>query len=195
MKNSKNITTQIIAGKYKGKVLELPSLEVTRSSKAILRESFFNKIQFDIIDANLVELFGGSGSIGLEAISRGANKVYFFEKDRNSFEVLSRNIKATDPASCEAVLGDVFEEFPKLLKRIKESDERFFFYADPPFSFREGMDDIYEKSLALIASIPKEHTELIAIEHMTGLELPEMIGAYQLQKSKKFGKTTLSYYL
>ena len=193
MGNNK-VTTQIIGGDYKGKKLELPDLEVTRSSKSIIRESFFNRLQFDIIDVPFVEFFGGSGSIGLEALSRGAKRVYFFEKDDRSYSTLQRNINSIDAAKCEAVKGDVFENFPQLLPRLKKADEEVYFYADPPFSIRDGMDNIYEKTVKMIESIPSELVALVAIEHMTGLELPEMIGDLHCVKSKKFGKTTLSYY-
>ncbi len=189
-----SVTTQIIAGEYKGKKLELPDLEVTRSSKSIIRESFFNRLQFDIIDVPFVEFFGGSGSIGLEALSRGASKVYFFEKDDRSFDTLKRNIKSLNPAKCEAVKGDVFENFPELLARLKKAKEEVYFYADPPFSIRDGMDDIYDRTIKMIASIPSDIVALVAIEHMTGLELPESIGDLVCVKSKKFGKTTLSYF-
>ncbi len=193
MKKS-NPTTQIIAGSFKGKKLELPSLEVTRSSKSILKESFFNRLQFDVVDATFVELFGGSGSIGLEALSRGAKKIYFFEKDPDSFKVLKRNIKALQPEKCEAVEGDVFVHFPTLLARLQKAGEPVYFYVDPPFSIREGMEDIYDRMMQMLAAIPAEITALLTIEHMTGLELPETIGQLHLSKSKKFGKTTLSYY-
>ena len=187
-------TTQIIAGDFKGKKLDLPDLEVTRSSKSIIKESFFNRLQFDIIDANFVEFFGGSGSIGLEALSRGAKKIYFFEKDDRSFKTLKNNIERLDPSRCEAMKGDVFVNFPSVLSRLKAANEEVYFYADPPFSIRDGMDDIYDKTVEMIASIPANLVALLAIEHMTGLELPESIGDLRLSKSKKFGKTTLTYY-
>lgn len=76
----------------KGKILELPSLDVTRSSKARLKESLFNVLQFDIIDKIFIESFAGSGSIGLEAISRGAKRAYFIEKDRNSYQILLKKL-------------------------------------------------------------------------------------------------------
>ncbi len=56
------------------------------------------------------------------------------------------------------------------------------------------MEDIYDKMIAMIASIPPELTELIIIEHMTGLELPEIIGAFKMKKFKKFGNTSLTYF-
>ena len=58
---AQHLTKKIISGKYKGKTLKLPSMSTTRSSKSIVLESFFNTIQFDVIDANFVELFSGSG--------------------------------------------------------------------------------------------------------------------------------------
>ena len=67
MKNKKFVK-KIIAGKYKGKTLHLPSKATTRSSKSIVLESFFNTLQFDIVESVFVEVFSGSGSIGLEAL-------------------------------------------------------------------------------------------------------------------------------
>ena len=63
---TKPLYTTISAGKYKGKKLELPSLESTRSTKAILKGSLFDTLQYELIDNAFVEVFGGSGSIGLE---------------------------------------------------------------------------------------------------------------------------------
>lgn len=193
MKKTK-LNTRIIAGKYKGKLLQLPSLETTRSSKSILKESFFNRLQFDVIDATFVELFGGSGSIGLEALSRGAEKIYFFEKDPKSFAVLKANINALDPNSCQAFNADVFTVFETLLIRLKEEGSKAYFYIDPPFSIREGMETIYDQMIDLIEKIPTERTILITIEHMSDLKLPEVIGPYCCTKQKKFGKTSLSYF-
>ncbi|MGD9719118.1 MAG: RsmD family RNA methyltransferase, partial [Sulfurimonadaceae bacterium] len=96
MKNN-TMTKKIVAGKFKGKTLKLPSKETTRSSKGIVLESFFNTIQFAIIDATFVEVFSGSGSIGLEALSRGAHKIVFMEKDKEALKVLKENISQTDP--------------------------------------------------------------------------------------------------
>ncbi len=192
MKNKK-LTKKIVAGKYKGKTLQLPSKTTTRSSKAIVLESFFNTLQFDIVDAVFVELFSGSGSIGLEALSRGAKKIYFMERDRDALKVLKENIALTDKSACEVFAGDSFKNITEVVARLKRAKERAYFYIDPPFSIREGMEDIYNKMIELIASLPKEHVEMIIIEHMSGLEIPEKVGAFQTKKSKKFGNTTLTY--
>lgn len=194
MKSNAPLIKKIVAGKFKGKSLKLPSKETTRSSKMIVVESFFNTIQFDVIDSVVVEVFSGSGSIGLEALSRGAKKVIFMEKDRDAIKALRENIAQTDPRGCEVIEGNSFATISQVEKRLVTLGESAFFYIDPPFSIREGMEDIYQKTLALIASLPLNVVRLIVIEHMSGLELPEMIGEFKQIKFKKFGKTSLSYY-
>lgn len=187
--------SSIIAGKYKGKKINLPSLETTRSSKSIVKESFFNTIQYDVIECNFVEVFAGSGSVGLEALSRGAGHAYFMEKDKTAFKTLSQNIKSLGAENATAIYGDSFVTIEQVIKELSRAKEKAYFYVDPPFSFREGMEEIYNKTFEMLASIPLEMVEMITIEHMTGLELPEQIGSLRLKKSKKFGKTSLSHYV
>ena len=191
--NSKNLTKKIISGKFKGKVLKLPSKTTTRSSKAIVLESFFNTLQFDIVDATFVELFSGSGSIGLEALSRGAKEIIFMEQDREALNTLKSNISLTDPTACRVYGGDSFSNIKEVIRNLKKQNKSAYFYVDPPFSIREGMEDIYDKTMQLIANLPTEVVELIIIEHMTGLEIPTTLGNYKVMKSKKFGNTSLTY--
>lgn len=191
---SRQFTTKVLAGEFKGKTLRLPSLETTRSSKGIVLESFFNTIQFDVIDATFVELFAGSGSIGLEALSRGASRIYLMEKDRSALKVLKQNIEQTDPRRCELYRGDTFVNIAQVVARLRREGEEAYFYIDPPFSIREGHETIYEQVLSLIRALPSEVVTMIIIEHMTGLELPEKLGTYLKGKRKKFGKTSLTYY-
>ena len=193
MKRDRKLTKKIIAGKYKGKMLKLPSKTTTRSSKAIVLESFFNTLQFDIVDANFVEVFSGSGSIGLEALSRGAKKIYFMEKDKDALRVLKSNIALTDPSACEVHGGDSFNNIKEITARLQKSKQEAYFYIDPPFSIREGMEDIYDKTMNLITNLPCEVVSLLIIEHMSGLKIPEKLGAFSVKKTKKFGNTSLTY--
>ncbi len=191
---SRQFMTKIVSGEYKGKSLILPSKVTTRSSKGIVLESFFNTVQFEMIDATFVELFAGSGSIGLEALSRGAAQLHFMERDREALKVLEQNIRQTDPSRCEVYRGDTFSNIAGVVEKLKREGREAYFYIDPPFSIREGHEDIYEQMISLIHSLPSEIVKLIIIEHMTGLELPEHLGAHNKGKSKKFGKTSLTYY-
>ena len=187
-------TTKIIAGAYKGKVLSLPSLDVTRSSKAVLKESVFNVLQFDIIDKIFIESFAGSGSIGLEAISRGAKRAYFIELDKKSYSILVKNCKSINIEKCQTIQGNAFVQTPLILDFLKNSKEEVILYVDPPFDFREGMEDIYDKSFRMIENIENNNIFKIIIEHESKLEVPKMLGKFSLEKTRKFGKSSLSYF-
>ncbi|NOR55631.1 MAG: 16S rRNA (guanine(966)-N(2))-methyltransferase RsmD, partial [Sulfurovum sp.] len=162
--------------------------------KGILKESLFNTLQFDIMDKNFVEVFSGSGSIGLEALSRGAGQVYFMEYNRTAFKCLEGNVKRMDPSRSHLFLGDSFEKFGSIYEMVKKSSEKTYFYFDPPFSTRDGMDDIYDKTIALIEGIEASVCEMVIVEHMTNLDMPEVLGELTLFKRKKFGRSTMTYY-
>ncbi|CAM3582454.1 16S rRNA (guanine(966)-N(2))-methyltransferase RsmD [Arcobacter aquimarinus] len=187
-------TTKIIAGTYKGKVLELPSLDVTRSSKSMLKESLFNVLQFDIIDKIFIESFAGSGSIGLEAISRGAKRAYFIELDKKSYQILLKNCKLIDIEKCQTIQGNTFVQTPLILDFLRNSKDEIVLYVDPPFDYREGMEDIYKKSFHMIEEITATNIFMIVVEHVSSLEIPEVLGKFSLDKTRKFGKSALSYY-
>ncbi len=194
MSKKQNFTTKIIGGEFKGKVIEIPNISTTRSSKGILKESLFNTLQFEIIDKNFVEVFSGSGSIGLEALSRGASMCYFIEYNKIAYKVLQENIKKLNPAKCQHIFGDSFEKFDTLLSMVEKRDEKTYFYFDPPFATRDGMDDVYEKTLELIKKIDPTKCMMVIVEHMTQLDMPKEIGELVQVKRKKFGRSTMTYY-
>lgn len=190
----KVFTTTVTAGIHKGKKIEIPDISTTRSSKGILKESLFNTLQFEIVDKNFVEVFSGSGSIGLEALSRGAGAVYFMEYNPTAYRCLESNVKRIDPGKSHLFFGDSFDTFETVYNMVKKSPEKTYFYFDPPFSTRDGMDDIYDKTIALIESIEKDVAEMVIVEHMSNLEMPEKIGNFTQSKRKKFGRSTMTYY-
>ncbi len=165
-------TTKIIAGAYKGKVLSLPSLDVTRSSKAVLKESVFNVLQFDIID----------------------KIAYFIELDKKSYSILVKNCKSINIEKCQTIQGNAFVQTPLILEFLKNSKEEVILYVDPPFDFREGMEDIYDKSFRMIENIENSNIFKIIIEHESKLEVPKILGKFSLEKTRKFGKSSLSYF-
>jgi 16S rRNA (guanine(966)-N(2))-methyltransferase RsmD len=187
-------TVKIIAGKYKNKTLQLPPLDTTRSTKSRLKESFFNVLQFDIIDTLFIEAFGGSGSIGLEALSRGAKHSYFCEMDKSSYKILQQNCKSIDSENTTTFLGNTFEKTPMILEQLKNRDDEIILYIDPPFDIREGMDHIYNECFSMVESIENNNIMLVVFEHKTGLELPQRLGKFEQYKNKKFGKSSLTYY-
>jgi len=194
MAKQQNFTTKIIGGEFKGKQIEIPNIFTTRSSKGILKESLFNTLQFDIIDKNFVEVFSGSGSIGLEALSRGAGQCYFIEYNKIAYKVLQDNISRLNPAKCHCIFGDSFEKFDTILSMVEKRDEKTYFYFDPPFASRDGMDDVYDKTIELIKKIDASKCMMVIVEHMSQLEMPKEIANLEQVKRKKFGRSTMTYY-
>lgn len=184
---------KVIAGKFKGKVLALSDKTVTRSTKGITRESVFNTLQGEVIGSFFVEVFGGSGTIGIEAISRGASEVVFLEKDKNSYETIKANLAALGVQNGKVFNVDSFDFFDDILGTLP-TDKRKIFYFDPPFDIREGMAGIYEKCIKLVEKIKPMPLDIVIFEHMTTFVPHEKISNFSLVKTKKFGKTSISYY-
>ena len=80
------------------------------------------------------------------------------------------------------------------MESLKNRSNEMVLYIDPPFDFRDGMDDIYDRCFEMVSKIKNDNILLICFEHVTTLELPKSLGKFTLAKSKKFGKSTLSYY-
>ena len=219
-KSAGTLFTQISSGIYKGKKLALPALSSTRSTKSIVKGSFFDTWRAQLRGAAFIECFGGSGAMALEALSNGAKNVYAIEKDAAAHKIMRKNFELFG-LGANAILGDCFERLPEILHELQadmngrsaansseshtansrensvsDPARRVFVYLDPPFAIRQGFGEIYERVLALIARLGSAQCELlIAIEHMSELELPPKIGDFALLKSRKFGATTMSYYV
>ena len=186
---------RIIGGKFRGKKLNLPPTIGTRSSKSILRESFFNTLQNGVIDKIFIEAFAGSGSVGIEAISRGAKEAIFFELEPTALKVLKRNLKELKVDNYKVFGGDVFLMLPPFISSLTNGKNEIICYIDPPFNIRENQEYIYQKCIKLIEQLPKESIFLIVIEHITKEIQPQTIGEFEKFKTKKFGKSSLSYYI
>jgi len=129
---------RIISGYLKGKKLELPKDKLTRPLKDMVKESIFNilshskNINIDLRNSIILDLFSGSGSFGLECISRGAKHVYFNENYQKALEVLQkniRNLKCED--KCTILSGSCFD----LDKHFKKYVNIIFL--DPPFKEKD----------------------------------------------------------
>lgn len=123
------IFATIGSGFFKGKRLELPSLGTTRSTKSILKGSFFDIFRFDLQGAIFIECFGGSGSMAAEALSNGAKIAIAIEKDRDAFKILRENFDCLNAdlqkkfnqqntSKLHAINGDTFEILEQILEEI-----------------------------------------------------------------------------
>ncbi|TLD89146.1 16S rRNA (guanine(966)-N(2))-methyltransferase RsmD [Helicobacter sp. MIT 05-5294] len=184
-------TLKVLGGIYKGRKLQMASLQTTRSSKAILKESFFNTLGFQLFGANFVEFFAGSGSIGIEALSRGAKSALFFERSSAACEILQMNLQTIcqNDESYRVVLGDTFECYRTALKDLQV---RSIAYLDPPFPREDSQ--IYPKCFQMVEDLDRDCFALVVIEHISSLEIPQNIGDFVLVKTRKFGRSSLSYF-
>lgn len=110
--------TQISSGIYKGKKLALPALSSTRSTKNIVKGSFFDTWRAELRGAAFIECFGGSGAIALEALSNGAKNVYAIEKDAAAHKIMRKNFELFG-LGANAILGDCFERLPEILHELQ----------------------------------------------------------------------------
>lgn len=112
------LLTQISSGIYKGKKLTLPALSSTRSTKSIVKGSFFDTWRAELRGAAFIECFGGSGAMALEALSNGAKNVYAIEKDAAAHKIMRKNFELFG-LGANAILGDCFERLPEILHDLQ----------------------------------------------------------------------------
>mgnify|MGYP002791838495 CR=1 FL=1 len=110
--------TQISSGIYRGKKLSLPALSSTRSTKSIVKGSFFDTWRAELRSAVFIECFGGSGAMALEALSNGAKNVYAIEKDAAAHKIMRKNFELFG-LGANAILGDCFEGLPEILHELQ----------------------------------------------------------------------------
>ena len=132
---------RVISGKFKGKKILLPKDNLTRPLRDLVKESIFNllehsnKLNVSIVNANVLDLFSGSGSFGLEIISRGAKKVTFVENYSPAYEILSKNIiNLQSQNESEIININCFDYIDKLNKEELKFD---LIFLDPPFKEKE----------------------------------------------------------
>ncbi len=139
---------KIIGGKYRSRIIATPSIE-TVPTKNIVREALFSAVSFDL-GGNTLDLFAGSGAIGIEALSRGAKKSYFVDKSISSCKIIESNLKTLKEDNGIILNMDYLDA----LKKLKEENVLFsFIYIDPPYKeksfYQSALDFISSSSLLL----------------------------------------------
>ena len=120
---------RIISGDFRGRKFSFPEVEGLRPTPGKIRETLFNWLQFDIINKTVLDPFSGSGALSLEAISRGAKKVYVIEKNREVYAKLKSNFKFLDSGQFTIINEDAMAH---LTNPCKQSFDLVFL--DPPFA-------------------------------------------------------------
>ena len=180
----------IISGKFKGQRLSSPKGLETRPTSSRLRETIFNILQHQIEGADFLDLFAGSGAIGLEALSRGANSATFVDSSRQSIKSIEDNIlKLNVKNDTHIYKEDVIRALERMIRMQKKYD---LIYVDPPYEKTVVHEDHQILLSALILQIIDEGDLLakggtLFIEE--GKEIPQKDNNYQHLQFKRVKKT------
>ncbi|MDD6224431.1 MAG: 16S rRNA (guanine(966)-N(2))-methyltransferase RsmD [bacterium] len=132
---------RVISGKYKGKKLLGYDIEGTRPTQDRVKESLFAMIQSDLMDATVLDLFAGSGNLGIEALSNGANQAYFVDYNSKCIEALNYNLKSISVSAT----GVLQLDYKKALNYFREYNLCFdIIFLDPPYTL-ECLDGLLQK--------------------------------------------------
>ena len=174
---------RVISGTAKGKTLKTIEGLDTRPTVDRVKEAVFGSIQFDLQDSRVLDLFAGSGAMGIEALSRGAAEGVFVENNARAMAVVKQNAQYTGVDKRSRFIES---DFVAALSKI--SGEFDFIFIDPPYA-----SDYYKKAMEIIAD-----KKLLAsggriiCEH--DREIGDMPSRLVPLKSKKYGKTYITYY-
>lgn len=176
---------RIITGEYRGRRLDTPYGNDVRPTSDKVRESVFNLLMYDTEGAVFCDLFSGTGAMGLEALSRGAERAYFCDASRDSIRLIKTNIaKCRAEERARVMTGD----YLSALRRLKEKID--IFYIDPPY-----MAGYYVPALKEIDSLDLlAENGIIIAEHKSDERLPGEVGRFKVFKEKKYGQTRLTLY-
>ena len=180
---------RVISGSARGtRLVALGDAEI-RPTLDRVKESFFNLIGQGLEGRTFLDLFAGTGSMGIEALSRGAEKVFFVEKNPAAQALITRNLekcRMTDQITRWQLMN---QSALQALPVLQEQGVRFdFIYVDPPFA-----DDLYQPTLSVLEGILKKDGWVI-VEHFHKTELQESYGRLKSFKDRRLGDSCLSFF-
>lgn len=179
---------RVVAGERKGLRLKAASGNTTRPTTDKVKESLFNIIGPFFDGGIALDLFAGSGGLGIETLSRGADKAIFIEKDRKAYTVLKENIqKCNYEEYSEVFCNDAVRAVKAILKRDILVD---YLFVDPPYAKMEYYDLVQQ----LVDGRKLSDDAIIVCEHAKEVTLPQAYGPYTLQRQELYGSSYLSIY-
>jgi len=178
---------RVISGSLRGKKLHAVRGMKVRPTADRLRESIFNIISSRVHEAVVLDLFAGTGALGIEAISRGAESAVFIDNNQGALAVIARNIKSCAYGMRTKVINwDISQN----LNCIKSSLPAFnLIFMDPPYR----RDIIKPALLNLFHSSSLAKGAYVVIEHADAEPIPADLDAYKIDDQRKYGKTVVSF--
>lgn len=178
---------RVISGTARGLKLNTPTNNDIRPTTDRVKESMFNIISSQVYDSVVLDLFSGSGALGIECISRGAKEAYFCDKSRESVKVLKSNIDKTRFDKKSHVMN---EDYKSAVKKLASKGMKFdLIFVDPPYY--EGLFEDVMKTIDDYGILDDDGT--VVVEHDADIEMKD-IGDLYIYKEKKYGITMLTFY-
>ena len=176
---------RVITGSARGVQLKTPEGLVTRPTADRVKEAMFSIIQFDIPGATVLDLFGGTGQLGIEALSRGAKSAVFVDAGEPACRLIRENLKRTRLEGQGRVVRSDYLDY---LSGCREQFD--IILLDPPYA-----EVFLENALKRITEIDILRSNgIIVTERPLGKELPWEFQGYQRSRDYKYGKTLLTIY-
>ena len=176
---------RVITGKARGVQLKTPDGMTTRPTSDRVKEALFSIIQFEIPGAKVLDLFGGTGQLGIEALSRGAKSATFVDAGEPACRLIRENLKRT---RLEADAKVIRSDYLQFLNHCREQYNIIFL--DPPYA-----EVFLENALKKITEIDiLASGGIIVAERPLGKELPWDFAGYTRSKDYKYGNTLLTVY-
>ena len=176
---------RVITGTARGIQLKTPEGMVTRPTTDRVKEAMFSIIHFDIPGARVLDLFGGTGQLGIEALSRGAKHAVFVDAGEPACRLIKENLKKTKLEGQGRVVRSDYLEF---LSRCRESFD--IILLDPPYA-----EVFLENALKKITEIDiLAENGIIVTERPLGKELPWEFAGFDRSKDYKYGNTLVTIY-
>jgi 16S rRNA (guanine(966)-N(2))-methyltransferase RsmD len=188
---------RVIGGQAKGRRLVCPRGLETRPAQDKLREAVFN-ILAEVVEGSFVlDLFAGSGALGIEALSRGARGCVFVERDLKAILAIKTNLESTRLAPMGVVIRrDVLKCLPELQKRGVQFG---LIFIDPPYTLwerpreRQALLD-FISAFSVEKSLLEPHAIVVLRYRSHKVELPEHLGEFHLFDRRVYGDTTLTFW-
>lgn len=175
---------RVITGIARGKrLITLPGDDIVRPTPERVKEGLFSAIQFDIEGRRVLDLFAGSGQLGIEALSRGAEKATFVDASEQSLGVIRKNLDNTGFADKSRVVKSDYASFAASCR--EQFDIAFI---DPPY--KAGL---FEKAVAAVSGLMSDYG-MILCEHPSEVTLSEQIADFELSRSYRYGKVSVGLY-
>lgn len=178
---------KVISGLLKGRIIDGYDINGTRPTMDRVKESLFGMIQDYIKDSVVLDLFAGSGQLGIEAISNGAKTCYFTDNNNEVIKVLNKNISNLNIKNKSKVLQT---DWKKFLNECGNNNIKFdIIFVDPPYDYQ-----VYEKILEKVSTLNLLNKDgLIILEHHN-LKFKEKYNDLILFKEKKYGNKSVNIY-